>query len=585
MIIDQLNKVKQEFPKVYRDSDDYYFNIVLMKNFFPNEHIDSANLEDKVVDGKGDGGIDFLFFDQDQEKLILGQSKYVEKITIDEIREIIFKVEETYTHFKKRNYLKYNEKLRKSLSNGIDSFNDNSVDNVELNIFVNASKIPDNKINGVLENISTKYLNDENIKIYFKDDIEERMTYNISKQKLIREDRLCMDSANNYLKYKNQKGFEGIMVNISSQSLLMLYNKYKNDGLFDINIRKYIKNKQVDDGIKKTLYKEPENFWFYNNGIIIACDNFNIDGNIIKLENFSIVNGGQTTSIIGENLSGDVDFSIPCKVISKEEADPLFYNKIAETTNSQKPIKARDLKSNAPEMIRLKNLIERNFDISFEIKRGEGHKPKVKYKISNEKFGQIVLAFKFIKPGMARNNKKNIFENNSIYNGIFKQNYTQNEGLEYIEDLIQLDDVVRKELIFIQENFDRQSDKNIAKFAHYFILSFFGIIYREVFDIDKSYNISSDKFNIEENYSEYRSFMKKNRKDNFINDLNKKIDFLVAQLAKVYEEEYKKGNTTSETNFFKSDEKFKKEFLSILENEFIYDEEKKKDFLNLFREQ
>lgn len=47
--------------------------------------------------------------------------------------------------------------------------------------------------------------------------------------------------------------------------------KYAGKGLFDLNIRKYIRNTLVDNGIKNTLDKDRQNFWFLNNGIIIAC--------------------------------------------------------------------------------------------------------------------------------------------------------------------------------------------------------------------------------------------------------------------------------------------------------------------------
>lgn len=49
------------------------------------------------------------------------------------------------------------------------------------------------------------------------------------------------------------------MVNMSSESLVRMYDKFKDEGLFDLNIRKYIKNRTVDEGIKETLDKERDN--------------------------------------------------------------------------------------------------------------------------------------------------------------------------------------------------------------------------------------------------------------------------------------------------------------------------------------
>lgn len=141
------------------------------------------------------------------------------------------------------------------------------------------------------------------------------------------------------------------MCNVLSSSIIALYNKYAGYGLFDLNIRKYIRNKMVDSGINETLDRNRENFWFLNNGITIACDNFDVDGDTVWLEGFSIVNGGQTTYLIGNYKgSGKGEFYIPCKIVAvnKGDADNSFFTKIAEAVNSQKPIYARDLKSNNP---------------------------------------------------------------------------------------------------------------------------------------------------------------------------------------------------------------------------------------------
>ena len=64
--------------------------------------------------------------------------------------------------------------------------------------------------------------------------------------------------------------------------------KYGKTGLFSYNLREFISQKSVDDGIKQTIKQEKDKFWFYNNGITIGCRDFNKDGNVIKLYDFSI---------------------------------------------------------------------------------------------------------------------------------------------------------------------------------------------------------------------------------------------------------------------------------------------------------
>ena len=157
------------------------------------------------------------------------------------------------------------------------------------------------------------------------------------------------------------------------------------------------------------------------------------------------MNGGQTTTLIGSYKGNNKEeFYIPCKIVaSKEKMRPehsmRFFNKIAEATNSQKPIQPKDLKSNAPEMINLQRLLK-TYDIGLEIKRGEQTPKNLKHKIKNDVFAQIVFSFVNQKPGTARSNKRSLFSNNKSYKQIFRKNYEQTEKRSFIIDLIELNE-------------------------------------------------------------------------------------------------------------------------------------------------
>ena len=86
-----------------------------------------------------------------------------------------------------------------------------------------------------------------------------------------------------------------------------------------MNIRHYIRSRMVDDKINETLHKNRGDFWFLNNGIVIACEDFMIDGSKITLTNFSIVNGGQTTYLIGQYKGSTTlkDSIYPAKSLQK----------------------------------------------------------------------------------------------------------------------------------------------------------------------------------------------------------------------------------------------------------------------------
>ena len=72
---------------------------------------------------------------------------------------------------------------------------------------------------------------------------------------------------------------------------------------------------------------------------------------------FSIVNGGQTTVLIGDHLNGQKDIAIPCKIIKDENIE--FLSQVAKASNSQKAISCVDVYANNPEQKHLKNLLEK----------------------------------------------------------------------------------------------------------------------------------------------------------------------------------------------------------------------------------
>lgn len=343
--------------------------------------------------------------------------------------------------------------------------------------------------------------------------------------------------------------------------------------MFDLNIRRYIKNTLVDSGIKKTLDNNRENFWFLNNGIIIACEDYTIDGNTVKLSKFSIVNGGQTTTLIGNYKGTNTkEFYIPCKIVAtKNDSNPdIFFTNIAEATNSQKPIYARDLKSNAHEMVKLYNWLKGE-KIYLEIKRGFKPKFKSEYQIKNDELGQLILSFAYQRPGTSRSGKKVIFENQSIYDPLFKVNYIKDSAKNnFLLDLIKLKskyDEVEKKLKLSDLSL---TELEILKNGRQTIFAVMGMCYRlennditekEIIDNPKS--LGTIPFN-------YGPILSSYRKDDINEKFERIIRDIVTILADAYMQAYDNNMATSVSNFMKTDLKYYNEIVPKVINSFRF---------------
>jgi hypothetical protein len=141
-------------------------------------------------------------------------------------------------------------------------------------------------------------------------------------------------------------------------------NLMENHGerLLERNIRRYLglHSNRVNEGIRSTLLSnQPENFYFFNNGLTLVCDKFSYNslqgGDYqLRVENLQIVNGGQTCMTIYKTLhemrEQDKQLLKNASVLAriydlpKDEQDITL--EITHATNSQNPVDLRDLHSN-----------------------------------------------------------------------------------------------------------------------------------------------------------------------------------------------------------------------------------------------
>ena len=329
LIENELRQIKLEVKEILkRDiSDEQAFEFLSEELFCLKErngYNPLFDIEMSITNGPNDGGVDFVYYDEESSKVILGQCKYTKNLKLNDIITELNKMSTTVENFKISNTGIYNEKLRAELQNALDRLPDGDEGNVEYNIYT----ISDYDETSIMNKIEAEHntYSKEMVNVYGKDEFITKIKEKVEKLNTIEEEfTINIDQANNYLTYSNSSA-DGIMVNMSSNSLIKMFNKYKDEGLLDMNIRKYVKNKMVDDGIKRTLDKDRSNFWFFNNGIIIACDDYYVDGNTVKIRGFSIVNGGQTTNRIGNYKgSNHEEFFIPCKIICINKQKQRMY--------------------------------------------------------------------------------------------------------------------------------------------------------------------------------------------------------------------------------------------------------------------
>ena len=561
MIEAQIKLAKEAIKNLTGESitDDRAFSYMLLYVVYKQKYADCI-----VTDGANDGGIDFIFYNDDESKLILGQSKYTSSLDANSVIAELQKMYATYQNFKKQATGIYNERLKRELTNAIDQMPEDNSGAVEFHLYTKAEGFDVEAVLKKMELTMPDFPVDS-AKLFDKAEIENAIEASQQTIEIVSEDSIILDKAQNYLKYESDS-LEGIMCNVMSSSIVRLYDKYQNSGLFDLNIRRFIKNRLVDDAIKKTLDNDRLNFWFLNNGIIIACEDYDISGYKIILSNFSIVNGGQTTQLIGDYKGKTKgDFAIPCKIVAVKDNKraPELFNKIAQASNSQKPILPRDLRSNSKEMVALASWLK-NEKVFLEIKRGTSTKKTksaYKYSLKNDELGQILLSFVHQQPGTSRSGKKTIFESADYYGRLFRVNYQKDPNKkQFILDLIDL----KSRYDALDAAYKDSEDKNhtlsqpemeILQNGRQTILALLGVCYRLVNGQVTTNQILDSQNSLSSEYFSYGPILSNYKKD----DLDDKFETVVSTIITILSELYEKAYpdiASSVSNFMKTDLKY-----------------------------
>lgn len=528
-----------------KTKDEFLFNLNAVDYFYYNRNIGEQDILDCFVDGPKDGGIDYIFENDDIMYLIQGKSS--DSITIEEIKNVFWKINETVINFERKKYDDYDRRMRSIYLNTYDNLSDDK--NIELILFTNAT-VNERLKEKIKEFKDDREMQNYKISVYDKNDIELKEVMSFQNENFIEEDYLEVYDNKNVLEYKDK----GMIINIRASSLKKLYVKYSEKGLFSFNLREHISQKSVDSGIENTIKKEPENFWFYNNGITIGCNDYRFDGYKLKLYDFSIINGAQTTTKIGKSkiIDSDNDLELVCKLVKAKDSllsEEGFIGKISEASNSQKPIKPRDLKANALEQKRLQVKMTNNeHKLAIEIKRGVkplNYKKVEKWqRVTNEYIAQLILSCIFQKPGIARSGKSSIFTSDKVYNSIFLRNHDYNTIFElvkignYYEEFrlkynSEVDDV---DLLAISKN---------GKFTILAILFYFYKRYSNLIDKSSSSQLHSDNVcgDLTLNYHQ----------DDIEAKFRHLFQYIIKELNNIYEKKKDQLKLTSYSNFFKTD--------------------------------
>ena len=247
--------------------------------------------------------------------------------------------------------------------------------------------------------------------------------------------------------------------------------KTHGDRLLERNIRRYLglHGNRVNTDIRNTLRsKESCNFYFFNNGLTLVCDDFSynaLQGSDfqIRVENLQIVNGGQTCmtilkteeELLKEDKTLPVDASVLVRIYKLPKNNEDLVLRITHATNSQNPVDLKDLRANDDLQRRLEQSIQ---DLRFVYRRKRVDSAVKANEITSGAAAEALLAVWRQKPHQAK------FFTREHFGRLYKEIFTdQTNGAQVITAVL---------LYRIAENHRRRptdKDPNFVRYASCFI--------------------------------------------------------------------------------------------------------------------
>jgi hypothetical protein len=386
----------------------------LMTEFYINEIIrrtrpgllpdDPEDLESCYVDASADRGIDFVFRSDDGFVLVL-QCKYRSSERPEKLDEV-----EAFCRVLRRHHPQLGATLTKN-QRVLEAFSDVDWehDTFELQ-YITLGKVSDEvrkwsedlpdcfpDVHGIADRVDVSVLTETELNQQLREAIST--TQAIGEPVIIR----FTPSADGvpWFVYENSNGATSYIGLVNAAQFHELYKRYKTT-LFSLNIRNYIGDTSTNKGIIETAVKEPEDFFFYNNGISAVASQIDADfeQGVLRCSRFSIINGAQTVRSLAKAHTKHRESVRSVYVMFRASAISLSDdNLIANVTrynNTQNSIKISDFRSNDPVQ---RVLAKRFSDLparagkAFTYKNKRSEREANKIPIGMEEFTKTVFAF------------------------------------------------------------------------------------------------------------------------------------------------------------------------------------------------
>lgn len=471
-------QIAQDYYRNNFANEGQSFVIWYLRNIY---NLDEIQAKDCLTDGADDKKIDAVFIDDDNSIIHIIQGKfYSGSLNSEPVQEC----NALFSNLKNLNALQTNgnASIKRKVSEISNALEDEYKISIEL--------------------ITTGYLTSSALADFntYKQQISEQDELP-AELILIDNDALRVrydDALNKITPYINQnfnlENGKFLELNLDGTKALIaalpLKECYKIRGIMDgslfrKNVRQSLGLNRINKGISQTIRNNPEDFFFYHNGITAVCSSFNIENNVLSVKGLNVVNGCQSLTTIAncseaikQKEKGYILFRF--YEIGDDNIGSAKGDKISTFTNSQSAVKARDLRSNDKVVLAIQKAYNQRYaDGFFLTKRGEvapKNKTNKNHIINLTDLGKWIVAWHSQRPTISYSETK-------LFDKYFTQLFRKDYDPENVQALKELYDAVMSKWIKdnpLGLNESLLAMKSYAPYHHLYAISLFFCVINQI---------------------------------------------------------------------------------------------------------
>ncbi|MFD7700334.1 AIPR family protein [Streptomyces caelestis] len=331
-----------------------------------------------VIDGFQDNGVDAIAVDETQSRIIIVQSKWHAegRKTMDQ-SEALKLVNGAKDLFSQKFHL-FNDRARK-LQESIENALINPEIRITIAIATTGPGVLPVEVQRPLQDLLTEVNGADDL-----DDLVDLKVLGLGDLHGFLTDKTSLKRLDLDLHLSEwgsvQTPYQAYYGLVPAGDIAAWYDRH-GERLFDGNIRHALGRTAVNEALVATLRREPQHFWYFNNGITVLAESINRAARdshsrttgLFRLTGATVVNGAQTAASIHAVMQEDEtlleDAEIWIRVIGLDGCPDGFASSVTRATNTQNGVDARDFIALDPNQDRIRAQLRLQFDKTYGVKR------------------------------------------------------------------------------------------------------------------------------------------------------------------------------------------------------------------------